>query len=82
MSAGKLIRGNILNVLNKHAALFKRLQCAGCNVKNIAVCRPQLLKILQSVLGNLMYKARIFGERLQNDVFPLNLYELKTFLVS
>ena len=44
----------LLNVLNKHAAILKIFQCAGCNIKNIAVCRLQLLKILQPVLGNLM----------------------------
>ena len=41
----EIIRGNILNVLNKHAAILKILQCAGCNIKNITVCRLQLLKI-------------------------------------
>ena len=43
--------------LNKLAAILKILQCAGCNIENIAVCRVQLLKISQSVLGNLMFKA-------------------------
>ena len=52
----EVIRGNILNVLHKHAVILKILQCAGCNTKNIAVCRLQLLKILQPVLGNLMCK--------------------------
>ena len=52
----EIIWGNISNVLNKHAAILKILQCAGCNIKNIAVCRLQLLKILQPILGNLIYK--------------------------
>ena len=49
------VSGVILNVLNKHAAIFKILRCAGCNIINIAVCKLQLLKILQPVLGNLRW---------------------------
>ena len=38
-----------------HAAILKTLQCAGCNIKNIAVCRLQLFLTLQPILGNLSY---------------------------
>ena len=47
MLAGKLSGVIQLNVLNKHAAILKILQCAGCNIKNIAVCRLQLFLTLQ-----------------------------------
>ena len=38
----EIIRGKILNVVNKDAGILKMLQCAGCNIKNIAVYIIQL----------------------------------------